>query len=56
MTTWNINTDEAARDLRVDTETDLRTRLKSAAPAAPDFSKLRGPGNKYTRRLSGRNN
>ncbi len=54
--TPTINDQDAARDLRVDTDTDTRERLAMQLPAAPDFTKLKGPSNKFTRRLSGRKN
>lgn len=56
-TIWRKVTDASdARDLRVDTETDTREKLKGDAPVAPDFTRMRGPGNKFQRRISGRNN
>ncbi len=54
--TVTINDQDAARDLRVDTENDTRERLAEQVSPAPDFTKLQGPSNKFTRRLSGRNN
>jgi hypothetical protein len=56
MTTWSISNEDAARDLRVDTEADARQRLAETVPPAPDFTKLRGPSNRFSRRLDGRNN
>jgi hypothetical protein len=56
VTIWRITDAEAARDLRVDADMDVRQKIKDATPAAPDFTQLRGPGNRITRRLAGRNN
>lgn len=56
MNLWKITDADAARDLRCDTEADAREEIKDAVPEAPDFTKMRGPSNKYARRLDGRNN
>ena len=56
MTSWRITDADAARDLRVDADMDARQKIKDTTPAAPDFTQLRGPGNRITRRLAGRNN
>ena len=56
MTTWRITDSSDARDLRADTEAGVREKLAANAPAAPDFTMLRGPVNKFVRRFSSRNN
>jgi hypothetical protein len=56
MTSWRITNAEAAWDLRVDADLDARQKIKETTPAAPDFTRLRGPGNSFTRKLVGRNN
>ncbi len=56
MTIWEITDDAAARDLRVDTDIEARKQIGTAVPAAPDFTKMRGPANRIIRRFAGRNN
>lgn len=56
MTIQKIVDADGARDLRVDADTDARQKIRDAVPAAPDFTQLRGPGNRITRRFAGRNN
>lgn len=56
MTNRRITDADDARDLRVDTDADAREKIKDTVPVAPDFTRMRGPGNKFTRRLAGRNN
>jgi hypothetical protein len=56
MATWKVTDADTARDLRVDTETEAREKIKDVVPEAPDFTKMRGPSNKFSRRIDGRNN